>query len=336
MRRLEGVFADPEHFDFFHLCRRFEAASPLNARLGEAAAMRDDIVRFGQEPWLAFPVSTVAAAFQREGRAPEVRVKFMGLLGPQGGMPLSLTDEARHYAAGGDDSLCRFMDVLNHRFIQLFFRAWADSRPVAHRDRIADDRFERYVASHIGLGSAPLRDLDSVPDAAKAAYAGIMSPRVKSCSRLRDVVAGLFGVRVDVQEFVGMRLLFEPGQLSRIGQGFANLGRNVLLGAGVYSVQDKFRLRLSVATLAEYKEFLPSGKKARKLAELVIFYIGTELEWDVELALPVGEVEPVRLGKAGQLGWTTWMAPNWAAEIGGTRSDARFDLARRFGGQATI
>jgi len=96
-------------------------------------------------------------------------------------------------------------------------------------------------------------------------------------------------------------------------------------------VQDKFRLMISVASLAEYKEFLPSGKKSRKLAELVFFYVGLELEWDVELALPVGEVEPVRLGRSGQLGWTTWMAPNWAAEKGGMRSDARFDLSSRFG-----
>ena len=34
---------------------------------------------------------------------------------------------------------------------------------------------------------------------------------------------------------------------------------------------------------------------------------------------------------SGQLGWTSWMAPNWAVEKGGYRKDARFDLAKRFG-----
>ena len=41
-----------------------------------------------------------------------------------------------------------------------------------------------------------------------------------------------------------------------------------------------------------------------KLADAVFFYIGDELEWDVELAIPSGVIEPVKLGKSGRLGWT--------------------------------
>jgi len=50
---------------------------------------------------------------------------------------------------------------------------------------------------------------------------------------------------------------------------------------------------------------------------------------DVELALPVGEVKPARLGQFGQLGWTSWMAPNWDAPPGTLRRDARFHPAER-------
>ncbi len=331
MTPLHRLFESPEFFDFFHACRRFEYDNPTAPRIGDSAAKREDYVRFGQDPFVAFPTENISRAQQRPGGQAELFVRFMGLLGPQGGMPLSLTDEAYQYARGNDDALARFLDLFNRRFVQLFFRAWADSRAVVQRDRLDDDKFERYVGSHIGLGSPALRDLDTVPDTAKTAFAGIMAPRVKSCTRLRDVIAGLFGVKVSIEEFVGVRLLFEPEQRSRIGVGFANLGNNVLLGAGVYSVQDKFRLVLATRTLAEYQDLLPSGKKARKLAELVFFYVGMELEWDVELALPVGECVPVRLGQSGQLGWTTWMAPNWNAAPGSMRRDARFDLTKRFG-----
>ncbi len=34
------------------------------------------------------------------------------------------------------------------------------------------------------------------------------------------------------------------------------------------------------------------------LADAVFFYIGDELDWDVELAIPAGAVAPVRLGTA--------------------------------------
>ncbi|MCY1379678.1 type VI secretion protein [compost metagenome] len=59
----------------------------------------------------------------------------------------------------------------------------------------------------------------------------------------------------------------------------------------------------------------------------MFFHLGEQFEWDVELALPVGEVKPVRLGQSGRLGWTSWMAPNWDVEEGALRRDARFHPA---------
>ena len=78
---------------------------------------------------------------------------------------------------------------------------------------------------------------------------------------------------------------------------------------------------------------LLSGDLARPLADAVFFYIGEELDWDVELAIPAGEVKPVKLGQSGRLGWTTWVSPNWAS-TDEYRSDARFHLVDRLRGDA--
>jgi type VI secretion system protein ImpH len=64
------------------------------------------------------------------------------------------------------------------------------------------------------------------------------------------------------------------------------------------------------------------------LADAVFFYIGEEIDWDVELAIPSGSVVPVTLGKSGQLGWTTWVSPNWTSTEE-YRCDARFHLSER-------
>jgi type VI secretion system protein ImpH len=64
------------------------------------------------------------------------------------------------------------------------------------------------------------------------------------------------------------------------------------------------------------------------LADAVFFYIGDELDWEVELAIPAGEVAPVRLGIGGRLGWTSWVSPNWASTEE-YRCDARFHLTER-------
>ena len=48
---------------------------------------------------------------------------------------------------------------------------------------------------------------------------------------------------------------------------------------------------------------------ADKLADLVFFHVGHRFEYDVELSLPARLAPPARLGVAGQLGWTSWVAP---------------------------
>jgi type VI secretion system protein ImpH len=319
----------PERQDFLLALRRLESAFSDRPRIGDSESRRQEYVTLGQNPSLAFPPSTIDAAKRTANGGFALFQQFLGLCGPQGALPLALTHESYQYFRADDDALARFLDLFNNRFLQLFFRAWADARPIAQHDRPNDDRFADYVGANIGLGSAVYHDLDGVPDMAKVGYAGLMAPAAKSASRLRDLVSGLFGVRVDVQEFVGLRLILEPEEHSHLGTANSRLGVDAMMGASIYSVQDKFRLRLYVPTLAKYARFLPTGNLARPLADIIHFYVGMALEYDVELALPAGEAAPMRLGVSGQLGWTTWLAPDWSSRDE-WRTDARFDLARRF------
>jgi type VI secretion system protein ImpH len=326
---IDDLLDEPEQHDFLLAMRRLEAAFAHRPRIGLSANRHQEYVTLGQNPSLAFPPSTIDAAKRTGNDSIAVFVQFLGLCGPQGALPLALTQEAYQYLRADDDALARFFDLFNNRFLQLFFRVWADVRPVAQHDRPDDDRFERYVGAHVGLGSDVFRRLDNVPDMAKVGFAGLMAPAAKSASRLRDLVAGLFGIKVEVQEFVGLRLVLDPSERSRLGKANAILGGDAMIGAALYSVQDKFRVRLYAGSLEQYKRFLPTGDRARPLADVVHFYVGMALEYDVELALPAGEVAPMRLGQAGQLGWTSWLAPDWSRSDE-WRTDARFDLARRF------
>jgi type VI secretion system protein ImpH len=49
----------------------------------------------------------------------------------------------------------------------------------------------------------------------------------------------------------------------------------------------------------------------------------------MELAIPAGEITPVRLGQGVRLGWTSWMAPNWSKTDETIRKDARFHVVSR-------
>ncbi len=323
------LVTEPWRHDFYAVLRRVERSFPDRPRIGDVATRRDEYVALGENPYLEFPASTVSGAdYDGQGRL-RIFARFLGLLGPQGALPLATTEETFHWHLARDDAFPRFLDIFNHRFLQLYFRAWADARPIAQHDRPELDRFAAYVGSMIGLGSVPYQARDSVPDPEKLAHAGLVGAQAKSASRLRDFLAGLFDADVDVEQFVGMRLVFDPQDRTRLGASHAVLGRDALVGASVYSVDDKFRVKIVARDLAEFSRFLPSGDRCEPLADAVFFYLGEQFEWDVELALPVGKVEPVKLGRFGRLGWTTWAAPNWSEPEGSLRRDARFHPAER-------
>lgn len=320
---------EPWRFDFYAALRRIERSFPDRARIGDAAARREEYLALGEPAFMEFPASTIAeAGSDAQGRL-RLLVKFLGLLGPQGALPLATTEESLHWQLERDDAFPRFLDIFNHRFLQLFYRAWADSRPAAQHDRPDLDRFAAYIGSMIGLGSKPYQRRDAVPDPEKLAHAGLLGAQAKSASRLRSFLSGLFEAEVEVEQFVGMRLVFDPADRTRLGHGHCTLGGDALVGASVYSVEDKFRVCIVARDMEQFRRFLPEGDLCEPLADAVFFYLGEQFEWDVELALPVGEVKPVTLGGFGNLGWTSWMAPNWDAAEGALRRDARFHPAER-------
>ncbi|WP_348645225.1 type VI secretion system baseplate subunit TssG [Methylobacterium sp. BTF04] len=327
----DSLQAAPWAHDFLATLRRIERSFPDKPRIGDSAARSEDAVTLGQDPYLQFPAANIAAATLDQSGRLRLIVKFLGLFGPQGALPLATTDEAYTWLLERDDALPRFLDVINNRFLQLFYRAWADARPIAQAEHPAADRFETYVGAMIGLGSPIFRDLDAVPDAGKIAFAGLMAPAARSASRLRNAVSGLLGVTVEVEQLVGAFLEFEPADRSRLGGVNATLGRDLLLGSSVFSIEDRIRLCIFAADLSDYERLLPGGAKCRPLADLVFFYLGDELDWDVELALPVDAVAPVCLGRAGRLGYTAWMGRGAGPAGGDHRRDARFHPAERAG-----
>ena len=324
MSFLDEAKQEPWRFDFFATMRRLERSYKDRPRIGESDSLRDEYVSLGQDPFLDFPASNLSAVEKIANGRLRILVKFLGLLGPQGALPLATTEEAYAWHMMRDDAFPRFLDLLNNRFIQLFFRAWADARPIAQHDRPEADRFVTYIGAMIGVGSPPYRNLDTIPDPAKLAFAGLIGAKAKGASRLRSLISGLFGVTVEIDEFVGAYLALDEGERSRLGQRNSGLGTSMLMGASVFSVQDKFRVRIYARDLDEYLSFMPTGGRCEPLADIVFFYMSDELDWEVELAIPAGKVKPVELSKFGQLGWTTWMSPKWADVEDAYRRDARF------------
>ena len=214
---------EPYAFDFFQALRRIECLFPQMSRWGLAKRPADEPMRFGQEPSLAFAPASLAAFHPRTAQRPgRLDVRFFGLLGPNGPLPLHITEYVRERLLHDNDpTIARFLDMLHHRFIALFYRAWAQAQPTVSLDRPAEDRFAFYVGSLIGLGTKEVRDRDPVPDFAKFFYAGLLVRHVRNSDGLAAILAGFFKVPVKIEQFVGHWMALAEADRTRLGGGGA-------------------------------------------------------------------------------------------------------------------
>jgi type VI secretion system protein ImpH len=309
---LRELQKDPYRFDFFHAVRCLENVNPAKPRIGQSLRPIDDAVRLGQEPSMAFAPSTLAS-FQpgEEGRPARLSTYFLGLFGPNGPLPLHLTEYARDRMRHSfDPTFSRFADIFHHRMLSLFYRAWADARPAVNFDRPDSDRFAVYVGSLFGIGMPALRDRDEFPDFAKLHYAGHFVCQTRHAEGLMAILADFFRLPLDVEEFVGQWLELPEDCLGRLGVSAeeSSLGRSISVGSRTWDCQTKIRLRFGPLRLAEYEDLLPGGESLPRLGALVRNYVGDVLNWDLRLVLRKEDVPPLKLGGKGRLGWTTWLA----------------------------
>ncbi len=95
---------------------------------------------------------------------PDCRCVCSGCSGPTGRCRCTSPSTcASGFGMHGDPTLSRFLDIFHHRFIALFYRAWAQAQPHVNHDRPKDDRFTGYVGAFIGLAPATVRDRDACP-----------------------------------------------------------------------------------------------------------------------------------------------------------------------------
>jgi type VI secretion system protein ImpH len=331
---LRALADEPWRFDFFHALRRTECLFPQLPRFGQALRPRDEALRLGQDPALNFAPAPLSS-LQTPPRAtvPLLQVRFFGLLGPNGPLPLHLSEFVRARALqDGDPTLLRFLDLFNHRFLVLFYRAWAQARPTVSLDRPRDDAFALYPGALCGMGEPALLGRSTVPEAARLFFCGLLARQVRNRDGLAALLSGYFRLPIGIEEFVGHWLTLPVPDRSRAGAANAALGRGALLGARIWDCQSKFRIRCGPLDLEQYQSFLPGGQALPQMADWVRQYLGFELDWDLQLVLAAQHVPHMRLGRYRRLGWTTWLGawrgPVAAADL---TLDAERVLARAAG-----
>jgi len=307
----QTVREKPWEHDFFHALRRIECLHPNFPPIGKAVRPAQEAIRLGQEPTLDFAPAVISALQPAVGdRPPRIEVRFLGLLGPNGPLPLHISDYARERILhGGDATLARFLDVFNHRFLSLFYRAWAQAQPTVTLDRPQDDRFAVYVGALLGLATPRMRKRDAVQDCAKLFHAGALTRHVRNRDGLEFLLKHYFKVPVRIEEFTGRWLELPEQDRMCLGArtSRASLGGGAVLGKRVWDRQHSIRVRIGPLDLERYESFLPGGNAIERLVAWLRTYLSFEQAWDARMVLKADHVPKARLGNYGRLGWTTWL-----------------------------
>jgi type VI secretion system protein ImpH len=308
---------EPYRFDYFHALRLIEAHHPHKPRLGTARRPVDEPVRLGQSADLSFAPASIASVdvADRSGR-PRMQVRFFGLFGPNGPLPLHLTAFAHERKLHrGDETFSRFADLFHHRLLLLFYRAWAQAQPSVSLDRPQEDRFAGYVGALVGVGGREWRARDALPDHARLAFSGLLSRQVRNADGLAQFLTRYLARPVRVEQFVGRWMPLQPAERTRIGgrgassrrRATAQLGVSSVLGGTVFDRQHHVRIHIGPLTLEAFESLLPVGRALPAVKALIDHYIGHELGWDLKLELDKAQVPASRPGRQGRLGWTSWL-----------------------------
>lgn len=308
LTHLDQLVQQPEKQHLFHALRIIEAAYADAPRLGRSHRPRHDKVRLGQEAELQFPPSTIRSFTPPKGNKPGRLInRFFGLFGPHGPLPLHLTEYARNRARNfRDTTFMAFADMLTHRVMSLFYRAWVSGQPAPSFDRDDDNAVDRKVAAITGLLGAELQTRDDFPDRAKRHFAGLLAQGVKNAEGLEAILSAFFDAPVKIEEFVGTWLELEPDDRWSLGAP-AGLGGATSIGSQVWTRNAKFRICIGPLDYDDYVRLLPGTPSQQRLSAIVRSYVGQALDWEVNLILKADQVPSAKMGENTRLGHVGWM-----------------------------
>lgn len=326
--------AGGEALGFLSMLRLLERAAPDRPRIGRGRRLSEETVEIFQPAFLAFPEGEVFAFEDRKG-TPRLSTAVMGYFGPQGPLPLHISEElvrqrAKASPAAGS-SFEHFANLLGGRFLQLFFRAWSDARAIGQYDHPGDDRFRDYIASLAGIGTPALAGRAAALDLDRHVLprAGLVAGRLCSPVRLCQLLAAATGLAVEIEEHVPFWLTFEPEDRNCLGRKNAGLGLDCWLGGQLSDANEKIRLRVACQDIGSYADLLPGRPLFVEIRNLVDLTLGRSFEVDILLCLPAREAPRLRLDGRQALGLTSWLGDPCQRADEGWRCDASFSLWRR-------
>jgi type VI secretion system protein ImpH len=262
----------------------------------------------------------------------ELTPAFMGLLGVTGALPTFYTEMLAEREVYHRDTAARaFLDIFQHRAVALFYQAWRKHRLPVQYETDRRNLFLPQVLALAGVGQRGLRDRlhadeGGVADDTLAYFAGALQQRPVSAGMVRQMISEYFRVPVALDQFVGRWFTLPADSATSLGVTNATLDSNAVVGERIWQRDLRMRLTLGPMAREHFHRFLPGGKAALALRELLTLLTGVSLEYEVRLALRADAVQGIQLdanGVGAHMGWDSFLVTQTQQH---DRHDAGYDI----------
>ncbi len=288
---------------------RFEPVTALRIAQSAAAGENVDIRSHGGVSPAPLAVSDV----QRKGGRISIRTAFAGLVGPLGSLPSTYNETIMREERNRSRALSAFFDMFGARMAELFADA-SEKYRLARRLRWNRDRkanaFVTTLRSLSGFGTRRLVERSGVDEDLVLRFSGFFSARNRNAVNLRAMLTELTGLPVEIELFRGRWLSIPIQERSRMGapQG-VQLGVNATAGASIHDFSGGFRVVIGPVGYSDYLSLSPGGRRIAEISALSRLYIGSALDFDIQIILSKEDIPFCRVGQDGdppRLGWNSW------------------------------
>jgi len=341
-RLLKRLLTQGYEFDFFQAVWLIERFLGERTPVGMRGPIREEGLRFRPGVSVAFPATDVHSInLDRDkdtsGEQFRMDVTFMGLYGTGSPLPthypmdiLREVDKATGTAtarkeghAGAPDPIEEerlsrastptrdFLDLIHHRLISLFYRAWIKYRYEKQFALPGRDTMTGYLLWMVGCPSVFGARSYGVPPLRLLRYAGVWTQQLKSADLLGGVLSDYWmGLPVDIEQCVGSWTPIPMDDLNSIGTANCALGVDMNMGEQIFDMNSTFNVALGPVDWNTFQFFLPDGLGFAETRSLIRLYCTDPLSFTIEVKLLPGEVPEMRLTsdtQAGRLGFTSWL-----------------------------
>lgn len=262
--------------------------------------------QFGVSP-AAIPV-----AFRRKSGKASLRSALAGLLGPLGSLPPAYNELVMREERNKSRALSAFIDLFSTRMAELFVDAGEKYR-LARLLRWSTDgtrnAFVTTLYALTGFGTARLRDRSGVDDDVLLRFSGFFAGRTRNASNLRAMLREFTGLPVEVEMFRGRWLSIPEYEQSRMVGNGVQLGVSAMAGSAIRDFSSGFRIVVGPLDYDDYIALTPGSRNVEELFALTRLFVGSGLDFDIQVVLKKAQVPFCQLGQAGdppRLGWNSW------------------------------